>query len=62
MEKVGVFLRHVGKSASPGVEVITERVFSELHPLTLSVIKLLSLGVQASDGICVLVNETHLVP
>jgi len=62
LEKVGVFLRHVSKSASPRVEVIAERVFSELYPLTLSVIKLFSFGVQASDGVCVLVNETHLVP
>jgi hypothetical protein len=61
LQQVRILFRYICESASPRVEVITERIFGELDPLALSVIKLFSLGVKATYSVSVFVDEADFV-
>jgi hypothetical protein len=56
-----VLFRHVSERASPGIEVVAQRIFCQLGPLTLSVIEFLSLRIKSSHGVSMLVHKADFV-
>ena len=59
--KVAVLLRNVSQWTSPRVQIVAEWVFCKGNPPLFLMIELLSFWVEATYGICVLIDKAYLV-